>query len=197
MNVLAVGAHPDDVEYGCGGYLARLAAAGADVLTVVATRGERGGDETVRASERQAATQHLGLKAGVDLWLPDGAVDDSHAVVDRLEALITHTHRDCILVNTPDDSHQDHRAIARATLAAARRVPRVLCYHAPSSTRVMTRVLCADIGPTIQMKLDALAAYVSQARHRLVELAEAEALFWGGRTGVRYAEAFEPVRWLL
>ena len=196
MNVLAVGSHPDDAEAGCGGYLARLAREGHTVWMFVGSKGERGGDPAVREIEAAQAAQALGVKQ-IGVGWKDTGFPEQEAMIQTLEQTIAALETDTILVNTPEDTHQDHRAIALATLAAARRVPRVLCYHAPSSTRVFTRVLCADIGETIQQKLDALAAHVSQARHRLVELAEAEALFWGGRAGVRYAEAFEPVRWLL
>ena len=193
MNILAVGAHPDDIEYGCGGYLARLAKE-HDVTCLVATNGERGGDPETRLTEQQIAHALLGLHRRLLAQVPDTRVAAAD-LRDYLEQAVTG--QDIVLVNTPEDSHQDHRAIALATLAAARRVPRVLCYHAPSSTRVFTRVVCADITATLPQKLDALRCHASQARHRLEELAAAEATFWGGRAGVPHAEAFEPVRWLL
>ena len=196
MNVLAVGAHPDDIEYGCGGQLARLAEQGHTVWMFVGSRGERGGDPTLREAEQSLAAQILGVKQVGAGW-PDTRVPDEAVLVEAIEGCIRALGADTVLGHTPEDSHQDHRAMALATVAAARRVPRVLCYHAPSSTRVFTRVLCADITDTIERKCQALDAHASQARHRLAELARAEATFWGGRAGVPYAEAFEPVRWLL
>lgn len=196
MNVLAVGAHPDDIEYGCGGYLARLAKE-HQVETLIGTAGERGGDPDVRIAESDEAERILGISSWGMMRYPDGDMPSGREAVDWIERIIQDNGFDCILVNTPDDTHQDHRAIASATLAAARRAPRVLCYHAPSSTRVFERVVCADITDTLETKCRALDAHASQARHRLAELARAEATFWGGRAGVRYAEAFEPVRWVL
>jgi LmbE family N-acetylglucosaminyl deacetylase len=196
MTVLAIGAHPDDIEYGCGGYLARLARAGETVWMLTATRGEKGGDPGARVVEQQESAAILGVKPLGWAW-PDTAVPDGAQAVEAIEETLLVLNITRVLVNTPEDSHQDHQRIARATLAAARRCSHVLCYHAPSSTRVMERVVCADITTTLATKLRALRAHASQARHRLVELAEAEATFWGGRAGVRAAEAFEPVRWLL
>ena len=92
---------------------------------------------------------------------------------------------------------QDHRAIAQAGLAAARRVPNILRYNAPSALRTLPAQVFADISDVLVLKLRALACYGSQARHDLVRLAQAEATFWGGRAGVLAAEAFYPVRWHL
>ncbi|HNX49356.1 MAG TPA: PIG-L family deacetylase, partial [Thermoanaerobaculaceae bacterium] len=74
--VLAVGAHPDDIELGCGGLLARLAAAGKVVGVVDLTAGELGtrGDVAGRRGEAEAAAQALGVAWRVCLGLPDGGL---------------------------------------------------------------------------------------------------------------------------
>ena len=129
--VLAVGAHPDDIELGCGATLLAHSAAGDAVTMLVMTGGENGpgDDETIvgRRLEQEQAARTLG--AGL-LWggQRDCAVTPDAATVAVVERAIKETDADLVYVHAPDDSHQDHRAVAAATLSAARRLPRVMHY---------------------------------------------------------------------
>ncbi len=60
MRILAIGSHPDDLEYGCGGTLARYAQAGHQVTMLVITCGEQGGSPGTREMEQRAAADSLG-----------------------------------------------------------------------------------------------------------------------------------------
>ena len=60
MNILAIGSHPDDLEYGCGGTLARYAAAGHSITMLVLTGGEQGGGAETRQQEQRAAAGSSG-----------------------------------------------------------------------------------------------------------------------------------------
>ena len=62
MNVLAIGAHPDDIEYGCAGTLIRYGQAGHQVFLFVMTRGEAGGDPDLRVKEQEASSHIMGAK---------------------------------------------------------------------------------------------------------------------------------------
>ena len=86
--VLAVGAHPDDVELGCGGLLARLAACGRRVGILDLTAGEAAtrGDERVRRGEAAEAAAALGVAWRSCLSLPDGGLDAGAAPQVVLEA---------------------------------------------------------------------------------------------------------------
>src|SRR3712207_6955897 len=137
--VLAVGAHPDDIELGCGATLLAHSAAGDAVTMLVVTGGESGpGDDeaiTGRRLEQEQAARTLGAAL---LWggQRDCAVTPDAATVAVVERAIKETDADVVYVHAPDDSHQDHRAVAAATLSAARRLSRVLHYQRSEERRV-------------------------------------------------------------
>lgn len=113
--VLAIGAHPDDVELGCGGVLARVAAAGKTVGVLDLTAGELGtrGDVAVRRAEAAAAAAALGVGWRECLALPDGGLgaedpEQLAAVVSVLRAAAPRA----VLLPDGGDPHPDHRAAA-------------------------------------------------------------------------------------
>jgi LmbE family N-acetylglucosaminyl deacetylase len=201
-NVLAIGAHPDDVELGCGAALIAHVAAGDTVTVLVVTGGENGpGDDRQvagRRAEQQRAAELMGARL---VWggLRDCEVVADSATVRRIEAVLQDTAADLVYVHAPDDSHQDHRAIAAATLGAARRLPRVLHYQSPS-TLTFTPSVFVDVTAFLAGKLDALAAHASQVeRSAMVEpdAVVASARHWGAQARIGYAEAFQPTRMVL
>lgn len=120
LDVLAIGAHPDDVEWGCGGLLAGLAAAGRRVGIVVLTRGEAGTRGTVeqRIAEAAAGAQALGavdlqfLDCG-DAGLRTGR-DEEDALIHQLRRLRPRT----VLAPPRHDRHPDHERAADLVRAA-------------------------------------------------------------------------------
>lgn len=110
LTVLALGAHPDDIELGCGGTLLQLAGApGAEVHCLVLT-----GTPERAAEARAAAAAFAGPAAEVHtLDLPDGRLP-AHwdAVKQALEDLAGDLHPDLVLAPRSDDAHQDHRTLA-------------------------------------------------------------------------------------
>lgn len=122
QTVLAVAAHPDDLEYFCGGTLGRLSSEGIRVVTVIATRGEMGGDPAVRAAEQTEAARVLGYSGLYLLSFPDGMLrSEDEQLRQALLQLIDQERPDLVL--TFDDKypfpvyqHPDHMAVARAIL---------------------------------------------------------------------------------
>ena len=201
-SVLAIGAHPDDIELGCGGALLAHVAAGDSVTMLVMTGGENGpGDDTQvagRRAEQQSAARLIGATL---VWggLRDCEVVADSATVRRIEQVLQETAADLVYVHAPDDSHQDHRAVAAATLGAARRLPRVLHYQSPS-TLTFTPTVFVDVTAQLSGKLAALAAHASQVeRSAMVEpdAIVASARHWGAQARIGYAEAFQPTRVVL
>ncbi|MFO1082837.1 MAG: PIG-L family deacetylase [Reyranellaceae bacterium] len=194
--VLAIGAHPDDVEIGCGGSLARHGARGDRLHILTLSRGAAGGDETVRVAEATRAAEILGATLSFG-DLPDTRIGDGietieviRDAIDRLEP--THVYTHCA-----EDTHQDHRAVHAASLAAARRVPNVYCYQSSSATRAFQPNRFTDIAGYIAQKLAASAVYESQ-RTRVPALREeailVRAQYWGHESGHRLAEPISIVR---
>lgn len=109
MNVLAIGAHPDDIELGCAGALLAHQARGDRVLMLVLTAGERGPQEArSRVAEQEDAAELLGAEL---YWggFEDCALPDDRTVVERVEKVLAHCAADTVYVHVPRDSHQDHR----------------------------------------------------------------------------------------
>ncbi len=201
-SVLAIGAHPDDVELGCGATLLAHAAAGDTVTMLVMTGGENGpGDpEQVggRALEQEAAARSLGARL---VWggLHDCLLTADAATVALVERVLEETGADVVYVHAPDDSHQDHRAVASATQGAARRLSRVLHYQSPS-TLSFTPTVYVDVTAHLTGKLHALGAHASQVElSAMVEpdAVVASARHWGAQARIGYAEAFAPTRMVM
>jgi LmbE family N-acetylglucosaminyl deacetylase len=204
--VLAVGAHPDDVELGCGGTLLAHAAAGDAVAVLVMTGGENGpagvgaADEQarLRRREQEAAARVLGARL---LWggLTDCQVAADAAAVAVVERATAAVDADVVYVHAPEDSHQDHRAVAAVTVSAARKLSRVVHYQSPSSLAFSPSVF-VDVTGFLSGKLAALRQHASQvAESAMVEpdAVVAAARYWGAQARVGYAEAFAPTRLVL
>lgn len=197
--VLAIGAHPDDIELGCAGALAAHRAAGDEIAVLVVTGGERGpgerGDPVGRRAEQEEAAARLGAQL---LWagFRDCEVVPNAAAVQIIEAAITEVQADQVYVHALDDSHQDHRAVAIATLGAARRMTQILHYASPSTLGFQPTVF-VDITQHLSTKLEALACHRSQVKlSGMVDLdvVEATARYWGAQSRLGYAEGFMPAR---
>lgn len=202
MNVLAIGAHPDDIEYGCGGTLALYAEKGHDVFLFVATDGALGGDADERRQEQEDSKAVL--RAQKIFWggYQDTEVPLNRDLIARIESVIREVQPAMIFVNAPDDTHQDHRNLAQGTVSATRYVPNFLFFEVPS-TQNFAPTCYGNIEPVLDRKLAALRAHRSQVTKTniedltILELAVSCANFRGIQARVKYAEAFQSVRLLL
>jgi LmbE family N-acetylglucosaminyl deacetylase len=200
--VLAIGAHPDDIELGCGGALLAHVDAGDRVTMLVVTGGENGPGDSAHISGRRAEQVAAARTLGATLrWggLTDCAIPTDSSTVAVIESVLDETGAELVYVHAPDDSHQDHRAVTAATLAAARRLPRVLHYQSPS-TLAFTPTLFVDVTAHLTGKLAALRCHASQVDlSAMVEpdAVVASARHWGAQARIGYAEAFAPTRMVL
>jgi LmbE family N-acetylglucosaminyl deacetylase len=198
VRVLAVGAHPDDIELGCGGALLAHRARGDEITLLVMTDGAQGPqDARSRLGEQEDAAALLG--AGL-LWggFRDGAVPAGPMAVDVVEQAMAKSAADLVYTHAPGDTHQDHRATADAVLAASRRAHRVLLYESPTSVAFSPSVYI-DVNGLVEAKQNLVRAHMSQVlKNGLVDLEalEAQARYRGFQARVRHAEAFECQRFL-
>ena len=198
--VLGIGAHPDDLELGCAGTLARHVAQGDRVTMLVVTDGQAGpGDASLRADEAREAARALGADVVLG-GLPDGSVSNHElTLVHLIEDVIRHTGATTVYTHGAGDSHQDHRAVAMASMGACRAVQRVLCYDSPSSLGFRPTVF-VDITSTLDMQLAALEVHQSQVDHSAmasVALVQTQAGYRGFQARCEAAEGFEPLRLVL
>lgn len=198
MHVLAIGAHPDDVELGCGGALLRHVAQGDHVTMLVMTTGQRGTlGAASRVHEQQEATRVLGARL---LWggFEDGSVPSGPDAITVIDRAIEESRADVMYTHAAADTHQDHRSTAIASMASARRIGTVLCYETPSSQRFEPNVFVV-IDDVLDAKLESLRAHWSQVlRPGPVDLEAitAQARFRGTQGRVQHAEAFESNRFV-
>ena len=111
VDVLAIGAHPDDVELGCGGTLAGLTASGRAVAILHLTRGERGtrGTPEERIAEAERAGTVLGAAEVIVLDCGDGGLRRGEAQEDALIAELRRLRPEIVLGPPATDRHPDHR----------------------------------------------------------------------------------------
>lgn len=110
VDVLAIGAHPDDVELGCGGTLAKLISEGKKVAIVDLTQGELGtrGTNFTRAEEAAEASKILRISARENLKMKDGFIQNSEEYQMKIVTMIRKYQPEIVLSNAIDDRHPDH-----------------------------------------------------------------------------------------
>ena len=113
--VLAIGAHPDDVELGCGGTIAKLISEGKKVAIIDLTQGELGtrGTNETRAIEAKNAAEILGISARENLKMKDGFLINSEEYQLRIIKAIRTYQPEIVFCNAVDDRHPDHAKAAK------------------------------------------------------------------------------------
>jgi N-acetylglucosamine malate deacetylase 1 len=212
--VLAVGAHPDDVEAFCGGTLAVLAGRGVPIHVAVATGGEGGipdatPDEArkLRLAEGARAAEILGAASFTWLGMHDQAAQDGPDARGTLADLIRRLGANLLITHPPGDYHSDHRAVHELVLAMRigacaasvgsepplRSAPDLVFMDAAQGLGFQPHVWI-DVTATIETKWEILRAHESQrtlgGETPLLPLIESLARLRGDQLGTRYAEAF-------
>lgn len=115
VDILAIGAHPDDVELGCGGTLAKLISEGKTVAIVDLTEGELGtrGTNVTRAEEAGNASKILGISDRTNLKMKDGFLLNSEEYQMQIVKMIRKYQPEIVLANAVDDRHPDHAKAAK------------------------------------------------------------------------------------
>ncbi|MCG8578126.1 MAG: bacillithiol biosynthesis deacetylase BshB1 [Flavobacteriales bacterium] len=110
VDILAIAAHPDDIEISAAGTLMKHIDMGKTVAIVDMTQGELGsrGTAETRKEEAAAASQLMGISARVNLEMPDGFFTDDKANKLKLIEQIRHFQPDKVLITAPSDRHPDH-----------------------------------------------------------------------------------------
>jgi LmbE family N-acetylglucosaminyl deacetylase/tetratricopeptide (TPR) repeat protein len=195
--VLALGAHPDDIELGCAGFILKLKASGAQVHGLTLTRGELGTDRPGERTEECArAGRFLELDGHTVLDLPDAGLQGRSAEVKAaIEGMVKSLRPTIVLTHSDVDVHGDHRAVHAATREAARGVPTVLCYEDVSTTEHFQPNLFVDISHYLEDHLRACALHATQAHRAYMDpdVIKGRAAHRGLQVGARYALAFRSL----
>jgi bacillithiol biosynthesis deacetylase BshB1 len=180
LDVLAIGAHPDDVELGAGGTVSKLIASGKKVGILDLTLGELGsrGSASIRTKEAMLASEILGLAVREQLNLGDGFLNGDQNKKLEIIKIIRKYQPDIVLANALNDRHIDHGNGAQLTIEAAflsglAKVetvfedkiqdnwrPRFILHYIQDY--YMQPTIVVDIKEHYQKKMDAVLAYSSQ-----------------------------------
>ncbi|MEV7661375.1 PIG-L deacetylase family protein [Paenarthrobacter sp. NPDC089316] len=197
--VLAIGAHPDDLELACGATLAKLADAGHEVRTMVMSSGSQGGNSATRRVEAASGSDFMGVSALQLLDFVDTNLSGhGQEMTQAIEAFMEEFQPDLVMTHSPNDYHQDHQAVHNATMRAARRHSSILCFESPSSTRQFDPSVFVDIAGYVDVKIHAVALHRNQKGkpYMSAERVRSLAAFRGAQVKTAYAEGFESVRLL-
>ena len=210
-NVLAIGAHPDDIEFGCFGTLKKHKDQGDNVTLLVMTQsdvkdahtGKVTRDSGMSKIEANKAAELLGAKLILGPFQDTKVPFDSESV-GFIENIIKEKEINWIYTHWAGDTHQDHINTLNATMAAARLVKNVLCYEQVPLPRMATTHPVAnyyvDITDTMNFKLEGCDVHKSQINKfkehgfDMIDNVETLAKFRGNQCGLKYAEAFNILK---
>lgn len=216
VDVLAIGAHPDDLELSCGGTIASLVAGGKRVGMIDLTRGEMGTRGTAEVREREAnrAAEILGAAFRLQLDFGDGGLRTGRAEELELIRVFRATSPSLIVAAYPDDRHPDHRRGGELVTdawfyAGLRSLDVGLPAHRAQSVVYyllnypVTPTFIVDVTKHHETKRRAMLAFESQfhregsdepmtmiAQKSFLEMIEGRARHFGAFIGAEFGEAF-------
>lgn len=206
-NILAVGAHADDVEIGCGGTVARHVQKGDNVIILVMSESSytHYNGTVLRSSEEgdaeeKSAAKVLGAKL-INLDFETKNIPYSSESVEAINEIIDAHDIDIIYTHWYHDTHQDHKRTTQSVLSAGRYVRNILMYEpeypAGRSYLGFRNQYYVDISSSFDIKMEALKCHESQVKKYgdvFLKAIEARAIHRGYEIGSEYAECFEVLR---
>lgn len=194
--VVAVGAHPDDIEWYAGGTLARLSGSGARIVVVMVTDGGRLSRE--RRREQLEAADIVGYERVIFLDYPDGSLakQSRREVIDKIRSVYRDYRPDTLITFDADNQgpvyhHPDHIAAGKTAVKAAalEAIPHIYLFHSGGPDTWV------DISESLSTKIRGRAAHRTQTKWLLTPFGMGyivkEAAFLDGRkAGLTYAEPF-------
>jgi len=203
-NILIVGAHPDDIDFGAGG-LSSLSAkmnAGFSVSWLVMTRGEAGGDPKTRVKEQERSAKLCGVDISErsyqfqDTRLAEAGV----RLIDVIEQAISDIEVVDLFLPFPEDIHQDHRALSVAGLVAGRWTDSIFFYESfRTGSEFSPTIFLVLSDKDVENKGAMLNCHKSQLKpvgsfDDIIAASKATARFRGRQAGAENAEAYRPFR---
>jgi N-acetylglucosamine malate deacetylase 1 len=203
QSVLAFGAHPDDIEIGMGGTVAKLNGMGYDVNLVVATLPNFISTDTKeqRRIEATMSAKVMGSKQPDFLDLSPDEIIFNRKFTTLIDQIIRKYKPEAIFTQWIGDSHQDHQALTRAVMAASRDSNNLFMYETTIPGGVTESAfrpqLYVDISETLEIKKNALNCFDSQkirCGDPWIGAIVGRSLFRGYQMNVKHAEVFEIIK---
>jgi LmbE family N-acetylglucosaminyl deacetylase len=204
--VLILSPHTDDGELGCGGSVAKLVEEGSEVyyaaFSICEDSVPPGFPKDILETEVKQATKVLGIK-------PENLIiykypvryhpQNRQAILEDIIRLKKEINPDLVFLPLPQDVHQDHRTVAEEGIRAFK-YSSILGYELPwNDLSVRSQFFISLEQRHLDRKTEALGQYKSQGHRHYMdeEFMKALARLRGGQIGVRYAEMFEVIRWIM
>ena len=203
QSIIAFGAHPDDIEIGMAGTVAKLAGMGYDIKLVVATLPNFVKTDTKEERKKESimSAKVMGCKTPEFLDLGPEEITFDRKFVTRINEIIQRYDPDAIFTQWVGDTHQDHRILTRAVIAAARDSNNVFMYETTIpggiSENAFRPQLYVDISETLDIKRNALDCFDSQKIRcgpLWIDAIVGRCSYRGYQMNTKYAEAFEVVK---
>lgn len=207
MNILAIGAHFDDVEIGCGGSLLKFKENGHKIHIIVITDSEYSNfDGSIIRTKEQALCEGtatatmLGISSFVAMGYRCKEVKCEFPLIEGLNYLINRVDPDLIFTHWTGDLHEDHHEVARASLVAARHYPCVLMYRSNwyHSNETFNGRFYIDITNSMDDKANLMRTHKAEYNKRgepWIDFMKSRAREAGLRMGIQYAEEFEVFKY--
>jgi len=201
--ILAFGAHPDDIEIGMGGTLAKLSAIGYDVLPIIATLPNftKIDSKEIRRMEALMSTKVMGCKSPEFLDLAPEDITFGRKFVTLIDNIVQSHEPEAIFTQWIGDSHQDHHVLTRSVIAASRDLNNLFMYETTIPGGIgetsFRPQLFVDISGTIDVKRNALECFESQkarAGHLWINAVIGRSMYRGYQMATQHAEAFEIIK---
>ncbi len=202
--ILAIGAHPDDVELGCAGTLLKFKAMGADVDIVVA-RDDNAPKPSVRRDREQMQNEYRASEAllGIDFNIMKNPIDENgrprlewnSASITQMDEVVNAKDYDLIITHSKGDHHNDHQNTFNIVNSSLRRYRgEFWCMEGgpySNKNKIFNPTVFVDISDLIDIKLECIMCYKSYFDDTLLHNIRGLAAYRGQMLGTEYAEAFE------
>ncbi len=177
VDILAIGAHPDDIELLCGGTLIRAQMLGRRTGILDLSAGELGsrGTRDIRAEEAERAAKVMGVSVRENLGLPDGGIVNTPETRARIAVVIRRLQPSVVITHSLHGRHPDHPVVAQLVrdacfVAGLRKIepktpphrPRKVLHALSFREDYQKPTFVVDITDAFEKKLQAVAAYASQ-----------------------------------
>ncbi len=202
-SILVFGAHPDDIEIGMGGTVAKFPKEEYDVRLVIMTLPNftEIDKKEQRCQEAVMSAKAMGVKAPIFLDLSPDEITFSRSLVTKIDKLISEYKPEAVFTQWIGDSHQDHYILTKAVMAAARDMSDLFMYETTIPGGVTEKPfrpqLFVDIKDFIESKVNALNVFESQkirGGHLWIDAVVGRCAYRGYQANTKYAEAFEVIK---
>lgn len=205
MKILAIGAHHDDIEIGCGGTLLKRVAQGDEIVILTVTdsayfRSDNGFARTAESAEKESkeASEIIDARL-ISLRKPCLDLLNSEKLVHDILYIVEKEKPDMVFAHWGGDFHSDHMAVSQASIRACRLIPTILLYRSNwySTENNFNANYFVDISNYFDRKIEAIKCYKSvleAVNYSWVDFVTQQNKYQGAKIGVKAAECFSCLK---